>query len=69
MDYPAPNRKGGGKVEACGLVFDVVGNEHSLSLKAERHIGHLSFDKDDRHCWVCSGIIGLREAYDLKEAL
>ena len=28
-----------------------------LQLGCEGWIGTLAFDTDDRHCWVCSGLI------------
>lgn len=50
----------GDKVEVYGFVFDVIGNEGALSLKSGKCTGRLSFNEDDRHCWVCTGIVNGR---------
>ena len=38
-----------------------------LQLGCEGWIGTLAFDTDDRHCWVCSGMIN-RKCLDSVEA-
>ena len=38
-----------------------------LWLGCEGWIGTLEFDKDDRHCWICSGMIN-KKCLDTIEA-
>jgi hypothetical protein len=59
-DYPLLNKddlKVGDKIDCWGSIAEVTG---LTTAKSEHVIFMLEFDKDDRHCWVCNGVINMR---------
>lgn len=51
--------KVGDEVDCWGCKAKVIGLSYAISESGDTEF-MLSFDRDDRHCWVCDGIINMR---------